>query len=69
MKEECNKIQLRDFQYVNKLGEGQFGTVYLVTDPKKERLFALKCISKASVINNKLEKYVINEKVILEELS
>ena len=43
--------------------------MFLVTDPTKTKLFALKCISKSSVINNKLEKYVMNEKLILEDLS
>ena len=31
---------------VKKLGEGQFGNVFLVTDKNKEHFYALKSISK-----------------------
>lgn len=54
---------------LDKLGEGQFGTVFLVTDPSQKKKFALKCISKEQTIKNKLEKHVINEKKVLEEVS
>ena len=39
-------MQLSDFSVIKKLGEGQFGTVFLVTDPSKTKFYALKCISK-----------------------
>lgn len=31
---------------MKKLGEGQFGNVFLVSDAPKEHFYALKCISK-----------------------
>ena len=54
---------------LTKLGEGQFGTVFLVTDPSKTNLYALKCISKKETVRNKLEKHLINEKIVLEEMN
>lgn len=48
------KLSLEDFLVVKKLGEGQFGHVFLVTDPSKERFFALKTISKQDTIKSKL---------------
>ena len=47
---------------VKKLGEGQFGNVFLVSDLLKEHFFALKCISKQETIKSKLEKHLINER-------
>jgi cGMP-dependent protein kinase len=56
----AEKIQLGDFQVLKKLGEGQFGTVFLVTDPSKSKFYALKCISKYETIKCKLEKHLLN---------
>ncbi len=32
LKEEASKYNLADFEVLKELGEGQFGTVYLVTN-------------------------------------
>jgi cGMP-dependent protein kinase len=60
LRAECDKYSVNDFKVLKKLGEGQFGTVFLVTDPSKSRFFALKCIPKAETVKQKLEKNVIN---------
>jgi cGMP-dependent protein kinase len=39
-------LKLEELNVIKKLGEGQFGNVFLVNDRSKENLFALKCISK-----------------------
>lgn len=36
--------------YIKKLGEGQFGCVYLVKHKSINKVFALKSVSKASII-------------------
>lgn len=54
LKSECEKYELGDLEVVDKLGEGQFGTVFLVTDPSQKKKFALKCVSKEQTIKNKL---------------
>ena len=39
---------------LKKLGEGQFGKVYLVENMKNQQKFALKCIEKNMIIKNKM---------------
>lgn len=52
--------------HIKKLGEGQFGKVYLVREFKhSENLYAIKCIKKQEVVNNKMEKIILEEKHIL----
>ena len=62
-------MQLSDFGVIKKLGEGQFGTVFLVTDSTKSKFYALKCISKYETIKSKLEKHLLNEKSVLEQIN
>jgi len=38
-------------------------------DPSKSRVYALKCISKHETVKNKLEKHLINEKQVMEEMN
>ena len=53
--------------FIKKLGEGQFGMVYLVKNRKDQHAnYALKCVSKASIINQNLEKHILQEKAVLE---
>ena len=68
-KNSAEKMQLSDFQVLKKLGEGQFGTVYLVTDSTKSKFYALKCISKYETVKCKLEKHLLNEKNVLEQIN
>ncbi len=68
-KETYANMSLQDFEVIKKLGEGQFGTVYLVTTKDRSKFFALKCISKYETLKSKLEKYLLNEKKILETVN
>ena len=52
--EASKNLKLEDFQVVKKLGEGQFGHVFLVTDKTKENFYALKSISKEETIKTRL---------------
>lgn len=44
--EISKNLKLSEFEVLKKLGEGQFGHVFLVTDSQKQSFYALKCISK-----------------------
>jgi|LakMenEpi03Aug12_release.lakeMendotaPanAssembly.Ray.scaffolds.fasta_scaffold356257_1 cGMP-dependent protein kinase len=45
-----SKAFLKDFQYLKKLGEGQFGQVYLVKNIQYgTNLYAIKCLSKEEI--------------------
>lgn len=50
-------MKLGDFVYVRKLGEGQFGHVFLVKHAQTGELFALKGISKSQISEQKLERH------------
>lgn len=46
MIENSKNIKISDILVSKKLGEGQFGNVFLVTDKNKDNFYALKAISK-----------------------
>ena len=54
-------ITLRDLNPIKILGKGMFGNVFLVVDRCKQRLYALKTVSR-----KKIERYEIQENLILE---
>lgn len=60
--EASKSIKIDELQVIKKLGEGQFGNVFLVTDKDKDTCYALKSISKEETIKTRLEKHLINEK-------
>ena len=45
-------INIDDFDFIKKLGEGGFGKVYLVRNKKTEKLLALKAVEKSIIIGN-----------------
>lgn len=67
--EMSRTLKIEDLQVLKKLGEGQFGNVFLVSDKSKEHCYALKSVSKDETIKTKLEKHLINEKQALSLIS
>ena len=59
-------LQLTDLRVVAQLGSGSFGRVKLVRF--QEEIFALKCMSKASIVELGQQEHVINEKRIMLSL-
>lgn len=59
-KQDCSHLFLEKMLFLKKLGEGQFGKVFLVKDSETGQHYAIKCISKQSVIENKMEQ-ILNE--------
>lgn len=47
MKKDYSNLKLDNLICIKKLGQGQFGNVYLVRTEQDDKLYALKCISKA----------------------
>jgi cGMP-dependent protein kinase len=62
---ETEGMTLKDLIYIKKLGEGQFGHVFLVYSKSRDSYFALKAISKAQIIDQNLEKHTVHEKSVL----
>ena len=60
-------ITLKNLYYIQSLGKGRFGNVYLIHN--KKYLYALKYTTLASLNNNqKLMEYYLNEKMIMTKL-
>lgn len=62
-------LKLDDLVHIKKLGEGQFGQVFLVKGRGPNDFFALKAISKAQIVEEKLEKHTLQEKEVLEAVN
>ena len=60
-------INFDSVQVIKVLGEGASGLVLKVI--YKKRVYALKIVSKGWIIENKLEKYILSEKEILQKIS
>lgn len=58
-RKEMVKIRLEDLFFIKNFGEGLFGPIYLVKNDETNKLFVLKCISKAIVCEKNLEKHII----------
>ena len=71
------KFELSDLEIKRTLGVGAFGRVKLVKVKSDKvakgdnptQTFALKCLSKRAIVDSGLQDHVINEKVIMSELS
>jgi len=68
------RYELKDLEIKKTLGIGAFGRIRLVklkshTSNEKVQTFALKCLSKKSIVENGLQDHVLNEKNIMGELN
>ncbi|EGD79535.1 AGC/PKG protein kinase [Salpingoeca rosetta] len=68
-KEEFKHITLESLEQRRILGVGAFGRVTLVREAESDRMFALKAIAKAHIIENGQEDYVVCEKRVMESLN
>lgn len=62
---------MENFKVVNRLGNGSFGTVYLVTHKKQPKgqpvqYFAMKTLEKESVLKQNMARYALTEKNVLQ---
>ena len=71
---DCNKIDenllnlnLYAFDFLKVVGNGNIGKVYLAR--QNEKLYALKCMKKQEIINNKIIKNIVTERKIMDILN
>lgn len=62
--EESNTIE-----FIQELGKGSFGLVYLVRSTETSDLYALKIMTKEKIFNEKLEVYIQTEKEVMSILN
>lgn len=53
------QYEIKDFSVLKKLGEGQFGQVFLVVNNRTNKIYALKCVSKIETLKYKLERHLV----------
>ena len=63
------KVELSDFDLIQELSSGSFGTVSLVKPTKAMTPFVMKMIKKESIIKDKQISHIFNEKEILTMFS
>jgi len=54
-----------NFKVISCIGKGSFGDVYLVSETKSGKKFAMKVLSKQKIIGNNLIKYAMSERNVL----
>ena len=59
---------LDELKFFNVLGKGAFGKVFLVQAPKTKKVFALKALSKDTIVRKRQEDHVRNEYSLLTDL-
>ena len=62
-------IRLEDFEYVDKLGEGSFGKVYLVRRISTKDFYAMKIIGTSKNLTENDLKNILNEREIFKRVS
>ncbi|KAL4510050.1 hypothetical protein ABPG72_010243 [Tetrahymena utriculariae] len=69
IRQNIENLTIDDLEVVKKLGNGQFGSVYLVKNKDTKQIYALKCVSKSSVVETSLEKHLIQEKKVMQTVN
>jgi len=60
---------LKELKTIGVLGKGGFGLVTLVQDPKSGNSYALKAIKKYQVVELELQKHIVSEKLVMDEMN
>jgi len=68
-KSDISSLKVLNANTVGVLGQGAFGIVTLVSDPKSEQSYAMKAIKKCQIAEMGQQKHVINEMLIMRKLA
>ena len=52
-------MPMSDLIFIKKLGEGQFGHVFLVKGRQTKEFYALKAVAKSQIVQDSLEKHTL----------
>lgn len=63
-----SRLHLNDFNLMTTIGQGSFGSVFLVQHQKSKEIFAMKCINKNHLYQTKSVRTILSERNLLEKL-
>ncbi|EKE41765.1 hypothetical protein ENUP19_0051G0012 [Entamoeba nuttalli] len=66
---EESKISMEDFDIITLLGKGAFGKVMLVKYKKEGKIYAMKTVEKAQIIDSNEVEHILSEKVVLSQIN
>ena len=66
--EETKKKSIDDYEFIEQIGQGAYGNVYLAREKESLNTFAIKTLEKMHIIKNNKTKSVHREKDILNKL-
>lgn len=67
--EDNLKLQKSNFDFLYVIGRGGFGKVWKISSKKYKKLFALKEMSKAKIIDKKSDKSIKYERELLSKIN
>jgi serine/threonine protein kinase len=62
---EERSVGLKDFNVVERLGKGSFGSVYLVEKISNTEIYAMKVLEKEKILKQNLVRYAMTERNVL----
>jgi serine/threonine kinase 32 len=68
-KNDDGKVSRSSFEYISIIGKGGYGRVWKVVMRKNKKLYALKEMSKAKIIDKKSVTSIIFERNLLSEMN
>jgi len=68
-KSDISPLETLTANEIGVLGQGAFGIVTLVSDPRTEQSYALKAIKKCQIVELSQQKHIINEMLIMRKLA
>jgi serine/threonine protein kinase len=62
---EVQSVNLKDFNIIERLGKGSFGSVYLVEKKSDAGIYAMKVLEKEKILKQNLVRYAMTERNVL----
>ncbi len=59
------RVHLKDFNILERLGKGSFGSVYLVEKKSTKLVYAMKLLEKEKILKQNLVRYAMTERNVL----
>lgn len=64
-----SNLSKNDFDFIKVVGKGSFGKVFLVRGKRDKQVYALKILSKATIVEKKQTEHTKSERLILQKIN